>query len=156
MYCKGVLEVEDFPVADISDHLERPDTIVWADFCAPSKEELHELADELGLHPLAVEDALDEHQRPKLDVYDECIFVVLKTLDYDEARAELITGEIMLFKQRDWDKELVKFEAKAYYGIPVVGNLNLFANISLHALGARWVANAPCTCSGVPAASAQG
>jgi len=43
-------------------------------------------------------------------------------------------AEIELFKQRDWDKELVKFEAKAYYGIPVVGNLNLFANISLHAL----------------------
>lgn len=43
-------------------------------------------------------------------------------------------GEIELFKQRDWDKELIKFEAKAYYGIPVVGNLNLFANISLHAL----------------------
>jgi hypothetical protein len=43
-------------------------------------------------------------------------------------------AEIELFKQRDWDKELIKFEAKAYYGIPVVGNLNLFANISLHAL----------------------
>jgi hypothetical protein len=43
-------------------------------------------------------------------------------------------GEIELFKQKDWDKEIVKFEAKAYYGIPVVGNLNLFANISLHAL----------------------
>jgi hypothetical protein len=43
-------------------------------------------------------------------------------------------AEIELFKQRDWDKELIKFEAKAYYGLPVVGNLNLFANISLHAL----------------------
>jgi hypothetical protein len=43
-------------------------------------------------------------------------------------------GEIILFKQRDWDKQLIKFEAKAYYGIPVVGNLNLFANISLNAL----------------------
>lgn len=43
-------------------------------------------------------------------------------------------GEITLFKQRDWDKEIVKLEAKAYYGIPVVGNLNLFANISLHAI----------------------
>jgi hypothetical protein len=43
-------------------------------------------------------------------------------------------AEIELFKQRDWDKQLIKFEAKAYYGIPVVGNLNLFANISLHAL----------------------
>src|SRR5262249_24682480 len=43
-------------------------------------------------------------------------------------------AEIELFKQRDWDKELIKFEAKAYYGIPVVGDLNLFANISLHAI----------------------
>ena len=43
-------------------------------------------------------------------------------------------AEINLFEQKDWDKELIKFEAKAYYGIPVVGDLNLFANISLHAL----------------------
>lgn len=43
-------------------------------------------------------------------------------------------GEKEIFKQKDTDKELVKFEAKAYYGLPVVGNLNLFANISLHAL----------------------
>jgi hypothetical protein len=43
-------------------------------------------------------------------------------------------AEIKLFGQKDWDKEIVSFEAKAYYGLPVVGNLNLFANISLHAL----------------------
>ncbi len=43
-------------------------------------------------------------------------------------------AEIPLFDQKNWDEELVKLEAKAYYGLPVVGNLNLFANISLHAL----------------------
>ena len=43
-------------------------------------------------------------------------------------------AEIELFKQKDWDKELIKFEAKAYYGLPVIGNLNLFANISFHAI----------------------
>jgi hypothetical protein len=43
-------------------------------------------------------------------------------------------AEIILFQQKDWDKEIIKLEAKAYYGIPVVGNLNLFANISLHAI----------------------
>ena len=43
-------------------------------------------------------------------------------------------GEIILFAERPWNKEIVKFEAKAYYGIPVVGNLNLFANISLIAI----------------------
>lgn len=43
-------------------------------------------------------------------------------------------GEIILFGERAWNKDIVKFEAKAYYGIPVVGNLNLFANISLSAI----------------------
>ena len=69
VYCKGVLEAEGFPVADVSDHLERPDTVVWVDLCGPSIDQLHELADELGLHELAVEDALGPHQRPKIDRY---------------------------------------------------------------------------------------
>jgi hypothetical protein len=43
-------------------------------------------------------------------------------------------AEIELFKQRNWDVELINFEAKAYYGLPVIGNLNLFAGISLSAL----------------------
>ena len=46
-----------------------PDTVVWVDLCGPSRDQLHELADELGLHELAVEDALGPHQRPKLDHY---------------------------------------------------------------------------------------
>ena len=43
-------------------------------------------------------------------------------------------AEIELFKQKDWKQNLISFEAKAYYGIPVVGNLNLFAKISLDAI----------------------
>ncbi len=43
-------------------------------------------------------------------------------------------AEIELFKQRNWEKEIIKFEARAYYGIPLVGNLNVFANIGLYAL----------------------
>jgi len=62
MLRKGVLEAEGFPVADVSERLEQADTVVWVDFCGPSKEQLHELAGELGLHELAVEDALGPHQ----------------------------------------------------------------------------------------------
>jgi magnesium transporter len=69
LYRGGVLEAEGFPVADVSDHLEQPDTIVWVDLLDPDKDELDELAGELGLHELAVEDALEPHQRPKLDHY---------------------------------------------------------------------------------------
>ena len=43
-------------------------------------------------------------------------------------------AEIELFKQRNWEKEIITVEARAYYGIPIVGNLNVFANIGLHAL----------------------
>src|SRR4051794_38993185 len=75
MYCKGVLEAEGFAVADVSEHLKEPDTIVWVDLCAPSKEQLHELAAELSLHELAVEDALSPHQRPKLDRYATHLFL---------------------------------------------------------------------------------
>jgi DNA uptake protein ComE-like DNA-binding protein len=63
------------------------------------------------------------------------VFVVVDSKGHVTVIGKIVPpAEIELFKQRDWDKELFKFEAKAYYGIPVVGNLNLFANISLHAL----------------------
>jgi magnesium transporter len=75
VYGKGVLKDEGFPVSDVSEHLEEPDTIVWVDLCAPSADELHELATELGLHELAVEDALESHQRPKLDHYPTHLFL---------------------------------------------------------------------------------
>jgi magnesium transporter len=74
-YRKGVLEEEDFPVSLVSEHLDVPDTVVWVDLCAPSADELHELARELGLHELAVEDALESHQRPKIDHYDTHLFL---------------------------------------------------------------------------------
>jgi len=75
VYRKGVLGDQDFPVAELSDCLEEPGTVVWVDFCAPSGEELHEVADELGLHDLAVEDALEAHQRPKIDHYESHLFL---------------------------------------------------------------------------------
>ncbi|MGH9197366.1 MAG: hypothetical protein ACRD1T_16695, partial [Acidimicrobiia bacterium] len=57
-YRKGILEAEGFPIAEVSEYLEQSDTVVWVDVCTPNKGELHDLAGELGLHELAVEDAL--------------------------------------------------------------------------------------------------
>jgi magnesium transporter len=75
VYLKGVLDAENFPVADVSEHLERAGTVIWVDLCDPSPDELHELAGELGLHELAVEDALEAHQRPKIDHYETHLFL---------------------------------------------------------------------------------
>ena len=74
-----------------------PGSFVWLGLHEPSYDEFDDLALYFAPHPLAIEDAVNAHQRPKLDIYDECVFVVLKTLDFDEARAELIAGEIMVF-----------------------------------------------------------
>ena len=66
-YRASAMVAQDFPLADVSEYLKQPDVLVWVDFCIPSKEDLHELASELDIHELAVEDALGPHQRPKLD-----------------------------------------------------------------------------------------
>jgi magnesium transporter len=67
LYRGGALEAEGFPVADVSDHLADPSAVIWFDLCEPSAADLASISEELGLHPLAVEDAVNEHQRPKLD-----------------------------------------------------------------------------------------
>jgi magnesium transporter len=76
---------------------------VWLGLYAPTEAELGAIAEEYGLHPLAVEDAVYAHQRPKLERYDDALFMVLKTATYVEherltATSEVVdTGEVMVF-----------------------------------------------------------
>src|SRR3990170_2880363 len=102
MYRKGVLEAEGFPVADVSEHLDEPDTVVWVDLHGPSTAELHELADELGLHELAVEDALGPHQRPKLDHYASHLFLSCHAVRVVRAEGELAETEVDAFINHRW------------------------------------------------------
>jgi magnesium transporter len=102
VYCKGVLEAEDFPMEDVSEHLARPDTVVWVDLCGPSKEELVELADELGLHELAVEDALGPHQRPKVDHYASHLFLACHAVRIDAEQGTLDATEVDAFINKRW------------------------------------------------------
>ena len=81
----------------VSQARNRPGSFVWLGLHDPTHDEFDDLALYFAPHPLAIEDAINAHQRPKLDIYDECLFVVLKTLSHDEERAEIQTGEIMLF-----------------------------------------------------------
>ncbi len=99
---KGVLDGEDFALADVSDQLADPDTLVWVDFCDPSKELLDELAGELGLHELAVEDALGPHQRPKLDKYETHSFLSCHAVRMESDKACLMETEIDAFINERW------------------------------------------------------
>lgn len=102
VYVAGKLTAEDFPVADVSDHLECEGTVVWVDYCNPTKEELHELADELGLHELAVEDALGPHQRSKVDRYATHLFVATHAVRLDREAGELVETEVDAFVHPRW------------------------------------------------------
>ena len=73
-YRDGELVAEGFDVAQVSDHLDDGD-VVWLDLEKPSAEDLRVVTEELSLHPLAVEDAVSAHQRPKLDSYDNHLFL---------------------------------------------------------------------------------
>ena len=102
VYRKGVLEAEGFPVADVSEYIKENDAVVWVDFCAPSKEQLHELASELNLHELAVEDALGRHQRPKLDRYATHLFLSSHAVRVDVADGCLNETEVDAFINEHW------------------------------------------------------
>src|SRR3954451_18429499 len=79
------------------------DGFVWLGLHEPTQEELDHIAQRYELHPLAVEDAVEAHQRPKLENYDDALFMVLKTGRYVEhehltATSEVVdTGEVMIF-----------------------------------------------------------
>jgi len=89
------------PCGDLSDELEtlRRDEhgFIWIGLKDPTDAEFALVNEELRLHPLAVEDAIKGNQRPKLDVYDDTMFVVLKTLHYIDATSDVETGEVMIF-----------------------------------------------------------
>ncbi|MEP6478355.1 MAG: magnesium and cobalt transport protein CorA [Rhodoglobus sp.] len=76
---------------------KRPKAMAWIGLYRPSKEELGTLAAQFGLHPLAVEDAIQAHQRPKIERYGDTLFMVLRAARYldDEERVEF--GELHVF-----------------------------------------------------------
>ncbi len=97
LYREGCMVLEDFPVPDISNHLEANDGVVWLDLCCPTPEQLTVLETEFGLHKLAIEDALCEAQRTKLDRYSSHLFLSAYSVSFDEDSGELFTNELAAF-----------------------------------------------------------
>lgn len=91
------------PCGDLSDALDDlrggddPHAFLWIGLKNPTDAEFDLVNDELKLHPLAVEDAVKGNQRPKVELFDNTIFVVMKTLKYIEETSDVETGEVMLF-----------------------------------------------------------
>lgn len=70
---------------------------LWLGLVEPAMEELLDAARVLGLHPLSVEDAAHAHQRPKVEVFDETVLSIFKTVFYDDRASAIDTGEVAVF-----------------------------------------------------------
>ena len=87
-YSREGLRQGEITLEQISDVLARDDTgFVWVGLYAPDEPLLLKMQEEFGLHPLAVEDALKAHQRPKIELYGDSLFMVLQT-------AQVVAGHI--------------------------------------------------------------
>jgi magnesium transporter len=74
-----------------------PNSFAWVGLKEPTADELERVGNAFGLHDLALEDAVNAHQRPKLEDYGDSLFIVLRTARYDDADEEVDFGEIHLF-----------------------------------------------------------
>jgi magnesium transporter len=97
LYRNGSLELQGFPVTEISDRLLEQDTVVWLDLRDPDLDDLAVLSDEFGLHPVAIEDAVLEHERPKLDRYGSHLFLTAYAVHLDGASGQLAASEVSAF-----------------------------------------------------------
>jgi len=80
----------------------QPEGMAWIGMYRPNEREIASLAEEFGLHELAVEDAIIAHQRPKLERYDDTLFVVLRAARYVDATEEVEFGELHVFVGPDF------------------------------------------------------
>src|SRR3954469_18781145 len=90
-------KVADIKIDESSQWATRPDHFVWIGIEAPDEDDLRLLQAQFGLHELAIEDALHAHQRPKLETYDDTLFVVLKPARYIDSDEVVQAGEIHVF-----------------------------------------------------------
>ncbi len=104
LYRKGVRVPVDCEISDLAAVRDRcgPDDFVWVGLHEPEQSELDAVAGVFDLHPLAVEDAVKAHQRPKLERYGDSLFLILKTLWYVDEADAVETGEINVFVGSDF------------------------------------------------------
>ena len=93
-------KLADLDIEEISDYLEKPDCFVWVALRDATDAELEKMREEFGLHPLAVEDARNGHQRPKIEEYGESLFAVVHLLELQQG--EIKQGEVDIFVGRNF------------------------------------------------------
>ena len=106
---------------DLAARLPRPaakdGAFAWIGLYEPSAEEFESLSREFDLHPLAVEDAIHAHQRPKLEMFGDMALLVLKTARYVDPNEVVNLGEILVFAGQDFVITVRHGEASDLHGV---------------------------------------
>jgi magnesium transporter len=102
IYEDGVRRDGKVELTHAYDERHAPGKFVWIGLYEPTEEEFDSLRREFKLHPLAVEDAIHAHQRPKLEVYEDMVFLVLKTARYVDPTEVIELGEVLVFLGDDF------------------------------------------------------
>jgi magnesium transporter len=97
VYTDGVRSSTALAIEDAFEASREKSAFVWIGLYEPTEGEFDSVRREFGLHELAIEDAVKAHQRPKVEVYGDSLFVVLKTIQYDNQTQTIKFGEIQLF-----------------------------------------------------------
>lgn len=113
VYADGV-RLKDIPISGAGEWARRPEHVVWIGLHEPEFNLLRLVQAEFGLHDLAIEDALKAHQRPKLELYGETLFIVARTAQMAEGRPAF--GETHIFIGRGF-VVTVRHGASASYGV---------------------------------------
>lgn len=113
-YRMGV-KLRDLTVEEISDALLDPESFVWVGLHDPDQALLRQMQEEFNLHELAIEDASNAHQRPKLEVYGDSLFLVLHTAHLENGRIEV--GETHIFVGRQFIVTVRHGPSTSYRGV---------------------------------------
>ncbi|MVA77750.1 transporter [Auraticoccus sp. F435] len=102
IYVDGVRVDEPLTLDDTYERMRECHGMAWIGLYRPDAEQLAPVAEEFGLHPLAIEDAVSAHQRPKLERYGDVLFTVLRPARYLDDVERVEFGELHVFVGRDF------------------------------------------------------
>ena len=102
IYVDGKRTAEPYSLRETYEACRQRRGLAWIGLYRPAEEEFSSVAKEFGLHELAVEDAIEAHQRPKLERYGDTLFVVLRAARYIDESETVEFGEIHVFVGTDF------------------------------------------------------
>jgi magnesium transporter len=117
VYTDGRRRDGEVPVRAAMQACREPGSFTWIGLYEPTEQEFDSIRREFELHELAVEDAIKAHQRPKLEVYGDTVFIVLKTARYVDPQEVIRVGEILIFLGRDFIITVRHGEASELHGV---------------------------------------